>query len=183
MLLSLGFSFEKARACVLPAFESVDGISLKPLRSVDLRNAKEKFGASFMSIHRVDLQKELLRLVSEGSDSPIELRLGTAAEPIYEEDEVSVRTSDGIVHKADLIIGADGIHSGMRKAVLGPSYQIKCLFNMSLYRFLLPTSKIEGVDKLKKLLAWKPAGSTVFVDTTETVDERHFVWYPCRECV
>lgn len=178
MLAALGFSFDRARACVLPSWESVDGISLSPLTALDLSNAEAKYGAPMMAIHRVDLHSELRRLALEGDDNPAELVLATAAEGI--DDEGRLLLSDGSTHRADLIIGADGVHSVVRRAVVGEEADLAAETDMSAFRFLIPTSRLQGDPALEKLLQWKSPGATIFADTLDKAHERHLVWYPCQ---
>ena len=119
MLSSLGFSLERAKACPLPSWDSVDGISLKQLNSIDFTDAPQRYGGSFVSCHRIDLHQELLRLATEADENPAILTLATSVESLDRTDG-SLRLSDGSVHHADLIIGADGVHSAVRLGVLGP---------------------------------------------------------------
>lgn len=63
VLRSFGFSFERARARQLLVWESVDGITLERLSTLDVEHAEDQYGAPMYAVHRVDLHKELLRLV------------------------------------------------------------------------------------------------------------------------
>ncbi|KAI1746717.1 putative salicylate hydroxylase [Xylaria castorea] len=183
VLASLGFSFERAEACPMPVFESVDGYTLERLVSVNLEDAVEKYGFGYMSVHRVDLHSELLRLASEHGQCRIDLRLGITAEAICtaDRDVLAVRTSDGEIIEADLVIGADGIHSMTRNVVLErTASSAGCLRNMEAFRLTIPTETIEASDDIAYLRNWKSAGTTVIADTAEIAGERHMVWYPCR---
>ncbi|KAL1982740.1 hypothetical protein VTN96DRAFT_922 [Rasamsonia emersonii] len=51
---------------------------------------------------------------------------------------------------------------------------------MSAFRFLIPTSRLQGDPALEKLLQWKSPGATIFADTLDKAHERHLVWYPCQ---
>jgi salicylate hydroxylase len=181
VLASLGFSFDRARACVLTSWESVDGISLRPLTALDFSDVSQRYGYPFMAIHRVDLHCELLRLaLEEGDDNnPASLILATAAKDIDPQDG-SLRLSDGTKHQADLIIGADGVHSVVRRTVVGPDADTAAVTDMSAFRFLIPTSKLQVDPSLEKLLRWKSPGATIFADTVDQERERHLVWYPCQ---
>ncbi|KAI1741288.1 putative salicylate hydroxylase [Xylaria scruposa] len=182
VLVSLGFSFEKAEACPMPVFESVDGYTLERLVSVNLEDAAERYGVGYMSVHRVDLHNELLRLASEHGQCRIDIRLGIAAEvvSIADRDVLAVRISSGEILEADLIIGADGIHSMTRNVVLGRTAPSGCLRDMEAFRLTIPTETIETADDIAYLRNWKSAGTTVIADTAEVTGERHMVWYPCR---
>ncbi|KAH7393282.1 salicylate hydroxylase [Cadophora sp. MPI-SDFR-AT-0126] len=65
--------------------------------------------------HRGDYHEEFLRRVRELG---IEIRMGCNVVS-YDEDEPSLTLSNGDVHKADIIIAADGIKSTARELVLG----------------------------------------------------------------
>jgi salicylate hydroxylase len=130
-----------------------------------------------MAVHRVDLHNELLRLALDGEDAA-SLRLGTKMNKVDDQKGV-IELDDGSVHQADLIIAADGLHSFMRSAVLKQKSKPSPT-GLSAFRFLIPTDKMESDDALRKLLKWKVQGSTIMADTTDTVNERHLVWYSCQ---
>ena len=65
---------------------------------------------------RADLQAALYELVRERSD----IRFGTQVEEVAATTSgVEVRLSDGSIERADLLVGADGIHSNVRSLVFG----------------------------------------------------------------
>ncbi|KAF8176565.1 FAD/NAD(P)-binding domain-containing protein [Mycena galopus ATCC 62051] len=69
--------------------------------------------------HRSDLYEELKRLATEdGEGLPVDLRLGTkvlACDP--EKGEISLANGERV--QADLILGADGVHSVIRTHIIG----------------------------------------------------------------
>ncbi|MER5531931.1 FAD-dependent monooxygenase [Streptomyces sp. NPDC002677] len=72
------------------------------------------FGAPYYLMHRADLQR---CLVSAVPDRTVEL--GKACQQVVERPrEVELRFTDGSVTTADLVIGADGVHSVVRSAVI-----------------------------------------------------------------
>ncbi|KAI4158335.1 MAG: hypothetical protein LQ342_007537 [Letrouitia transgressa] len=178
VLSSLGFCFKRTRAWNLPCWESVDGRTLRSLFHMDLTDCPTRFGEGFMAIHRVDLHNELLKLALEGTDNPALLRLGITAEDVDAIDG-SLFLSDGTKCQADLIVGADGTHSAIRHSVLKLMDQ-PTMTDMSAFRFLVPTDRIENEGSLSDLYKWKSSGTTIFVDTSDKAVERHLVWYPCR---
>ena len=180
VLSELGFSFSCARGCELRLWETVDGISLANISTVDF--AEQGFGAVTVAVHRVDLHCELLRLVSkkyEGvKDSTVQL--GSRVVRASAEEGV-VELEDGTRHRADLIVGADGLHSVLRDVALGDEATPPTPTGMSAFRFLLPTATMRSDPKLVELLNWKAKGATILADTQEKVRERHMVWYDCHE--
>ena len=182
VLQGLGFSFEKARARQLMIWETVDGLTLKPLTAVDFQRAQETYGAPFMSVHRVDLHKELLRLAlhdAEGKGTDAGLRLGSPVVGVNIEDGI-IELEDSSKHQADLIVAADGLHSIVRSVAL--KHETKPIpSGLSAFRFLVPTKTLERDPAFADMLKWKtPLSATILADTTETVKERHIVWYECQ---
>lgn len=159
------------------------------MASIDFSAAKEQHGAPFISVHRVDFQRELLRIaLDRNAERPITLQLSSAADGVWEdegstEEKIVVRLQNGDVHRADLVVCADGVHSMMRRTVLGPAAEGKGRDGLNVFRVLIPTSKFQAEEGLASLREWKSDGTTVFADTTEGAGERHLVWYPCSGCV
>ncbi len=177
VLSSLGFSFERARAQQLLVWESVHGTTLDQISTLDFRDAAERYGVPLMAVHRVDLHNELLRLALDGGNAA-SLHLGAKVKKV-DPEKGAIELEDGSMHHADLIIAADGLHSALRSAVL--KQESKPLpTGISAFRFLMPTRRLESNRALKKLLEWKVPGSTIMADTTDTVNERHLVWYSCQ---
>jgi 2-polyprenyl-6-methoxyphenol hydroxylase-like FAD-dependent oxidoreductase len=77
-------------------------------------------GGRLLSIMRPDLELALRELVADRVD----LRYGCSVSEIHDgPDKVEVGLTDGSVHRADLLVGADGIHSRVRAMVFGPDRQ------------------------------------------------------------
>ena len=155
-------------------WEVVDGITLHQMSYLDFKDAESKYGERAMTIHRVDLHQELLRLALDGEDNPASLTLATAVEAVDEQGYVHL--SDGTKLHADLIVGADGVHSTIREVVLGGELQTPAVSNIGAFRLLIPTSKLERNASLTRLYKSKVSGATILADPTETVNERHIVW-------
>jgi len=74
----------------------------------------------YILFRRADLQAALYELVRERS----EIRFGTEiAEIVRSADGVEVRLSDGRVERGDLVVGADGIHSRVRRLAFGDGFE------------------------------------------------------------
>ncbi|GAA4720764.1 2-polyprenyl-6-methoxyphenol hydroxylase [Promicromonospora umidemergens] len=63
------------------------------------------------------MRPELERLLRESVVGAVDLRYGTTVHRITDD---AVELSDGTTLDADLIVGADGVHSGIRSLVFGP---------------------------------------------------------------
>lgn len=81
--------------------------------------AAERWGARYIQIHRADLVDGLLGELRERQ--PDAVQTGARVQS-YETSSkgASVTLTDGTRHEADLIVGADGLHSAIRTQMLGP---------------------------------------------------------------
>jgi 2-polyprenyl-6-methoxyphenol hydroxylase-like FAD-dependent oxidoreductase len=74
-----------------------------------------RFGAPLIMIHRARLQAEMRGAV--GRDA---IRLGAECRSLDQDERgVTVRLADGRVERAAVVIGADGLHSRVRTALVG----------------------------------------------------------------
>ena len=77
----------------------------------------QRYGARYATIHRADLQALLLAAVQR--QTGVRLQLDSAFERFEQNDAgVTVHSSDGRVRQADLLVGADGLWSGVRQQLL-----------------------------------------------------------------
>ncbi|KAJ5594737.1 Aromatic-ring hydroxylase-like protein [Penicillium hispanicum] len=190
VLQHLGFDFQRARAVQMLNWDNVDGVSLTRIACQDVSKAAAIFGAPFFAVHRVDLHAELMRLAAaretQGAESTadgegIVLHLSS---PVKQVDaaEGKIEFVDGTVQYADLVIGADGLHSVVRKSVVNDPVQAKqAPTGQSAFRFLIPTEVLEASPAGREILEWKTPGATLFADTQLKEKERHLMWYPCRD--
>ena len=83
------------------------------------------FGGRLTSIMRPDLE----RVLREDLDGRVEVRFATTVDSVSQTgDAVHVTLSDGDVRVADVLVGADGIHSAVRAAVFGErGYRVRQL--------------------------------------------------------
>ena len=86
------------------------------LASIPAAELQKKVGGPSAAVHRADLQALLVGEVGEGT-----LRLGAEVEG-FEQDESGVRVSlaGGSEERADILVGADGLHSKVRAQLFGP---------------------------------------------------------------
>ena len=183
VLNRLGFSFANARAIILKKISIMDGHTLSPNAAVDMSKAEEMFGAKLWAVHRVDLHKELLRLATEenGTSRPAKLRL--SSEVATAETDGTIVLKDGSVHKADLIVAADGLKSVLQKVVnkeAGPPTAT----GLSAFRFLLDTDTFKDDPKLLETLEKKgPSDVGSLQDTQDPKRTTYMIWYGCRKYV
>ena len=185
VLSKIGFSFDRARGCPVTTWDTLDGVNLESLASLDLGDAESRFGAPIMTVHRVELHHELLRLATMGGgggdeEGPkVKLRLKSkvvGADAV----EGTVTLADGSVERADLIVAADGVNSVLRGAVLEERAPEASPTGLSAYRFLIPTKEFIDDPQLAVWLKEKCKGPTILADTGELHRERHIIWYDCQ---
>jgi salicylate hydroxylase len=85
------------------------------------------YGEGTYTAHRADLITAIRRAVPEGA-----VRLGRRCTEVFQRgDRPALRFDDGEVVEADVVVGADGIHSVVRRALTGspaPAYSGICAF-------------------------------------------------------
>ncbi|KAF6826677.1 putative salicylate hydroxylase [Colletotrichum plurivorum] len=139
----------------------------------------ERYGADLWYAHRVDLHDALKKKATEpqGPGTPVTIHLKSSAAG-YNTELPAIRLENGDEIKADLVIGADGVHSIASETVIGrknppsPASHYNCC-----YRFLIP----------KEVLEEDPETRFFNVDSNDLIrlypdnEKSHrLVSYPCR---
>lgn len=103
-------------ACEPLAFTGRDWKSGRVLYRTPIKGAfQRQYGAGYYHVHRADLHQALTACLA-GAD----LRLGRRVVGIEQDhNAASLQIEGGESIEADVVIGADGIHSAIRKALLG----------------------------------------------------------------
>jgi 2-polyprenyl-6-methoxyphenol hydroxylase-like FAD-dependent oxidoreductase len=84
--------------------------------------AQAAIGARALTVFRGDLESALFEAV----DGEVAFRFGTTVSAVEQDaDGVVVGLSDGTSERADLLVGADGLHSGVRATVFGPEEDVR----------------------------------------------------------
>jgi len=141
-------------------------VSGDELTSLDLRNFDELYGGPYVVIHRSDLLS-ILHQACLGEPN-INLCPGQAVVEVDPLDAagggVRVRCADGSEHVADALVGADGLHSTVRKLV----DQGEPVFSGYVaYRGALPLEQVAAPTTTNDVMAFIGPGL-------------HFVQYPLR---
>lgn len=90
---------------------------LNPISALDLSEMEQKFGVKSFAIHRADLHQILLNNLHE---TPVHLNKKLSRiEDVN--GKVQITFEDGSEYETDILIGADGIHSKVREAVVQTS--------------------------------------------------------------
>ncbi len=111
-------------------------------------SAEAHYGAPQLTIHRADL------LAALAAAFPLErVRFGKRCEAIEQQpDGVQLTFTDGSRAQADLVIGADGIHSAVRTALFGQEQPR--FTGVVAYRAVVPAHKVEQVPDIQAFTKW-----------------------------
>ncbi|WP_016906226.1 FAD-dependent monooxygenase [Streptomyces xiaopingdaonensis] len=121
-------------------------------------SCEDRFRAPYYLVHRADLQRCLLDLLPPGR-----LDLDRAATGVVEHDDrVELRFADGGSASADIVVGADGVHSALRRAVVDDE---PVFAGYSVYRGLVPASAVPSFAADPRVMFWFGPG-------------RHLTYYP-----
>ncbi|NPT53189.1 FAD-dependent monooxygenase [Paraburkholderia elongata] len=103
-------------ACEPLAFTGRDWKSGRVLYHTPIKGAFERlYGAGYYHVHRADLHNALIARLGAA-----DLRLGQRVAGIERDrDTASLKLEGGEVIEADVIVGADGIHSTVRRNIFG----------------------------------------------------------------
>ncbi|KAK3710906.1 hypothetical protein LTR37_009927 [Vermiconidia calcicola] len=144
------------------------------LKSMDLRAINHKMWQhSWELIHRAHLHSALkeLAISPKGIGKPVELHLSNRVDEV-DPSKASIHLSDGTEVEGDLVIGADGVHSKIRKAIPGGE-KVPFDCGKSAFRFLLPTQSIAADEKTAPFLQ-NHNHLVMWIGT-----DRRLVMYPC----
>jgi salicylate hydroxylase len=144
-----------------------------------------RYGFPYYHVHRADIHKLLADAVRERCGNVIAPGKDVAS---FEQTKagVELRFADGTTETGDLLIGADGIHSKIREALLGPE---KPEFTGNVaWRGVVPAARLKGVDLRPVATSWMAPKSHVvtyflrrgelvnFVGVTERADWQGESW-------
>lgn len=146
-------------------------------------DAERQYGAPQLTMHRADVMSALEQALKPG-----QLRLGQRAVGFEQQDkQVHVALANGERHSFDLLIGADGIHSGVRAFLLGVDHPQ--FTGIVSYRAVVPADRLSGPDLGAFVKWWGPSpdlqivtfplnrGRDVFIfATTAQTDWTHESW-------
>jgi salicylate hydroxylase len=165
VLYRLGLADELARMGVRPlAWHQrrwQDGRTL--LRTPQAGAMETAFGFPHYQTHRADLLNALLRAIPEERVHPGH-RLTRLTN---HDDRVEAEFDNGARVTADLLVGADGIHSAVRDSLLGP--QEPRFTGCACYRGLVPAERLRHLNLEVTSQVWMGPG-------------KHFVHYYVRDC-
>lgn len=151
---------------------SRDGVSGDYLARIPLGEfAKKEYGASYITIHRGDMHELQIDSLKPGS-----VHYGKRLESLHEEDGyVRLMFKDGTEVHADLVIGADGIHSKVRETLLG--VEVPTYSGWVAHRALIRGESLRKfADEFEPCVKWwRPDSHMMVYYTTGKRDEYYFV--------
>jgi 2-polyprenyl-6-methoxyphenol hydroxylase-like FAD-dependent oxidoreductase len=121
------------------------------IRRREYRNAK---GRLLFAVDEAAFWRDAVTLVCVRRSELLELlRAGVAPESIrwnstvtnveQTRDHVEVRFDDDRSETYDLVVGADGVHSAIRRAMLGPTAPRPALLTAASWRFVIPNTAVD----------------------------------------
>lgn len=114
----------RSRAVFTDRLQLMDAVDAKEVASINVgARFRERFANPYAVIHRADIHKSILEAV-EGNPL-IQLRTSTQISQLHLGDGFSsVTDSTGTVHKADAVIGCDGVKSVVRQTLIGDEARV-----------------------------------------------------------
>jgi salicylate hydroxylase len=114
---------------------------------------RDTFGAPFVGLHRADLQRLLADAVGDEH-----LHLGCCVEALEQRARgMRVRCSSGASFDADVVVGADGVHSLTRDWVIGGDEPVYS--GTSGFRGLVPAAQLPHMPDTGALQIWLGPGA------------------------
>jgi 2-polyprenyl-6-methoxyphenol hydroxylase-like FAD-dependent oxidoreductase len=135
----------------------------------ELPMPESRYGAPYLCMHRGDLHDALLSVVP-----PDAIFLNKKLLSLTEKNNrTTLEFADGSKTDADLVIGADGVHSRVREILLGPEKPLNR--GRVAYRAVFPASRLGRDLGLSRTKWWGPDRHIVMYYTTAARDEIYFV--------
>jgi 2-polyprenyl-6-methoxyphenol hydroxylase-like FAD-dependent oxidoreductase len=131
---------ERLRAVAFAPYSHLNRDGCTGEVTIELPMPESLYGAPYLCMHRADLHDALASVVPQEI-----VHLNKKLTGIVQAGKrVGVSFADGTEETADLVIGADGVHSAVRDIVLGPESPINR--GRVAYRAVFPASLMNGKD-------------------------------------
>ncbi|CVL13328.1 hypothetical protein FPRO06_13111 [Fusarium proliferatum] len=177
VLKSWDIDFAELQAVLCNAIKVYDHTGKLIFIPVKLEELQKNIGTKdeWLLTHRVDLHSTLRKAATENTFSG-SIKIHTASKVVKADAETAeITLADGVKHKGDLLIGADGVHSKVVSAVAG-SPPVRVSTKQNTFRFLVPIEKLMA-NPITGPFFGKLGFDCQHVFTTR---DRRMVVYPCR---
>ncbi|WP_426228569.1 FAD-dependent monooxygenase [Pseudarthrobacter sp. DSP2-3-2b1] len=121
------------------ALEYVDAAG-RPTSSLDYGQFARLAGGKVLSLLRPDLERAALAALEDVAPGRVRVRYGARVTQIWGDGDgvrVAINGSTEVTFAADVLIGADGIHSGVRAQVFGPEEEFLRPMGMRAAAFIV----------------------------------------------
>jgi salicylate hydroxylase len=109
---------------------------------------EKRFGGPYFGIHRADIQKTL-----SGAFGTEHLHLGCRlVNIVHERDSVVLEFANGRVERADLVVGADGVRSTVRRFITGADDAVYS--GTSAFRGIVPVENLPSLPDPHAIQFW-----------------------------
>ncbi|CZR45230.1 uncharacterized protein FPRO_15595 [Fusarium proliferatum ET1] len=177
VLKSWDIDFAELQAVLCNAIKVYDHTGKLIFVPVKLEELQKSIGTKdeWLLTHRVDLHSTLRKAATENTFAG-SIKIHTASKVVKADAETAeITLADGVKHKGDLLIGADGVHSKVVSAVAG-SPPVRVSTKQNTFRFLVPIEKLMA-NPITGPFFGKLGFDCQHVFTTR---DRRMVVYPCR---
>ncbi|MEG3636955.1 FAD-dependent oxidoreductase [Micromonospora palythoicola] len=111
----------------------------RPKLTVPSVVAEAALGSRTMTVFRGDLEDVLYEAVRDR----VEMRFGTTVDRVDQDaDRVVVTLSDGTTEEADLLVGADGVHSTTRTTLFGAGHRVDLPYVVAAFPLAHPPEAV-----------------------------------------
>jgi 2-polyprenyl-6-methoxyphenol hydroxylase-like FAD-dependent oxidoreductase len=154
-------------------FQYVDN-SGKPYFNVRLDLVRKGFGQEYTYLRRPDLEHILLERTKEKS---VNIKYSTQIVEINQTpNSASVKLQNGDINSYDLVVGADGVHSGVRKMIFGEEQQFSRYLGFGMAAF--QTMYREEIGNSIKIFQ-EPNRSAIYYPVSKKTMDCVFL-FPCN---
>lgn len=170
------FDWPKARPEEKKQIRMVDARTLEVTYQDSFEDVEALYGSRWWSVHRVDMHGELRRMATgEGVGEPVRIRLGSGVVGLDADNGV-LTLADGETVQRDLVVVADGTHSGFLKEIAGRDVPM-IRTGQSAYRSLVSMEKAMEIPKIRELFEGELPGFFIPVGRNMVRN----MTYPCRD--
>lgn len=172
------FDWPKTRPIEKKQIRIADAKTLEITYRDSFEDMEKLYGSKWWTVHRVDLHNELRRMATkeDGVGRRVVIRLGCKVVSL-DADNGSLTLADGERVTKELIVVADGTHSGFLKEIVGRDVPM-IRTGRSVYRSLVSFRKAMEIPKIKELFENEPPGFLIPINQDNMAQS---VTYPCRD--